>query len=311
METFRHAGRQGDARAVLALGACPLLGQQHRHHCAEQIGHGRAAGRQPVEIAAGGKAFVADDAGAGHQRLETGVQRIGVKERQARVENIVLRDFQIARRDPAPPIELRVRAAHALGQARGSRRVEDGKRLAGLDVRCRQTLFRRGGRRLHRCGQRPGIRAVVQQPDADQGLGPTFQRRQGRTACGVRHNQRAAAVGQDVLQLHAPRRGVDRHHHGAQPAAAQHHRQEFNAVPGHQADAVATPDPGRRQARRPLRRQCGRIRISQAAARRLHPQPIAQAGALFPQQRRQCQRLHGDASPVVRLRPDGPAAFWI
>ncbi|KAG0747673.1 hypothetical protein G6F24_015513 [Rhizopus arrhizus] len=60
--------------------------QQHRHHRAPQIGHGGAGGLQAVEIAAGGNAFVAHDGCARDQRLEAGVQRVGMEQRQAGVE---------------------------------------------------------------------------------------------------------------------------------------------------------------------------------------------------------------------------------
>ena len=129
------------------------------------------------------------------------------------------------------------------------------------------------------------------------------QRRQGRTGGRIRHQQHAAAIGQDVPKLHAAGRRIDGHHHRAQPTAAQDDGQEFVPVAGHQPDTVATPDTCRGQARGPA---CGvgrRIAEAQGPTRRLHPQAIAQTGALLHQQRRQCQRMHGDASPIVRPLP--------
>lgn len=285
--------------------------QQHRHHRAQQIGHGGAGGLQAVEIAAGGKAFVAHDGCARHQRLKAGVQCVGMEQRQAGVEHVRIGDLQIAGRDPAPPVELRMRAAHAFGQPRGARGVQNGQHVAGPDVgggRQGRIGWRR--RRTGRRRQAIDRRGLVQQPDRPQAQrvcrfcgGHGGQRRQGRTGRRIRHQQHAAAIGQDVPQLHAAGRRIDGHHHRAQPTAAQDDGQEFVPVAGHQADTVATPDACRGQARGPA---CGvgwRIAEAQSPTRRLHPQAIAQTGALLHQQRRQCQRMHGDASPVVRPLP--------
>ena len=306
MKALGHARRQRDARAVAAFGRRGLARQQHGHHRAQQVGHRGAGLLKPVEVSADRETLVADDGRARHQRLETGVQRIGVEQRQAGVEHVLAADLQVARGDQAPPPELRMRTARPW-TGRMCRRCTGWpacRPAPGRPVR-RLRAARRAPPGPARAAPARRRRIAVQQPDLAQGQAVAIHRRQPAAGSRIRHQQHAGAVLQDVTQLHAARRGIDRHRHRAQPAAAQHHRQELDPVARHQRHAVAPAHAmgGQQRAARRVRR---RLAIFQCSARRLDPGARALARGLVHQHRRQCLRMHARVS-LVGVGPRLPA----
>ena len=301
MKALGHARRQRDARAVAAFGRRGLARQQHGHHRAQQVGHRGAGLLKPVEVSADRETLVADDGRARHQRLETGVQRIGVEQRQAGVEHVLAADLQVARGDQAPPPELRMRTAHALGQAGCAGGVQDGQHVARPQVGRFDAFGRRGGR--HRAGAGSASPpAAHRRPAARSRAGPgrrhppsPARRRRPHPPPAAR---RRCSPGCDAAAC--PRRGIDRHRHRAQPAAAQHHRQELDPVARHQRHAVAPAHAMGGQQRGPARRVRRRLAIFQCSARRLDPGARALARGLVHQHRRQCLRMHARVSPCWR-----------
>src|SRR5262249_56810654 len=70
---------------------------------------------------------------AGQERLIEGVERVGMKQRQARAEDIVGAQLQQRCGVDGPPEILRLRAADTLRWAGGAGGIEDQRRIAGPD----------------------------------------------------------------------------------------------------------------------------------------------------------------------------------
>src|ERR1700740_1257095 len=81
---------------------------------------------------------------AKEQRLEEGVERIGVEERERRHENIALLHAEPDRGDDAPPLTLRGRTDDTLRRARGAGGIENRERIARPELRRRQWVGRPG-----------------------------------------------------------------------------------------------------------------------------------------------------------------------
>ena len=120
MELGRDAGGQSAAHAVVAIIGLRGRGQQDRHHRPQQIGDRRAMPGQSRAETAGRKAFHHHQPGTGKQRLKEGPQRIDMKQRQGGEQHILRLDFQHIDAVEAPPEELRLWTAHALGGAGGA-----------------------------------------------------------------------------------------------------------------------------------------------------------------------------------------------
>ena len=148
----------------------------------------------------------------------------------------------------------------------------------------------RGWRAFVRLGCRQGAMAS---PDAGIGIVPTTHAPIARpsavavTKCLLNDQQLGAAVGQVVLDLRPHRGGVDRHAHGADPAAAEECFQQLGAVRAHQRDAVAALDAGGTQRAGAPRRDLGRVAVRPARARNRAQRPRREARGAVAQHRRQ------------------------
>ncbi len=300
MEARRHAGRQRDAHAVRAVVGRCLLGQQDRHHRAQHIGRGGLVAHQRGPEARGREALFHHQRGAGQQRLEEGVHRVGVEQRQRGQQHLAVAQRQQRGGVAAPPVELRVRAAHALGQARRARGVEDGQRVAGL--------HRRGlGERIAGCGEALGA-GLFRRIDAPHALqrqaGPVLEPAQRGQSLGLGDEQPRAGVGEDVPQRGAPRGGVDGHRHGTDPGAAQEGLQELGAVAAHQRHAVAGADAGGLQHRAHGPGRVQRVGIAPAGVAGDEQRALGEAAALALQHRR--QRAPGGREGLDGIGHGGP-----
>ena len=116
------------------------------------------------------------------------------------------------------------------------------------------------------------------------------------------HQQFWRGVAQDVAELDAAQRGVDRHGHGAHPGAAEIDFQKFRPVRAHQRDAVAGLNAGAHQAGR----GCGGDRSRFSIAPSCFAEDEQRAVAVL----RGLPRQDGRENPVrrreafSRLRPD-------
>ena len=184
-----------------------------------------------------------------------------------RAQHVVGAHAEHARAVDAPPVELRVRADHALGRPGGARGVEDGERHAGADRRSRNGIAARRVRLAAHTGIAGAPPASSRQPPHRlQGGARQVRLRQPRRECALDQQQPGAAVGQVVRDLRPHRRGVDRHRHGAQPAAGQEGFQQLDPVGAHQRDPVAEADAGGQQRGGAPRHVGGRVGVRPGSA---------------------------------------------
>ncbi len=142
-----------------------------------------------------------------------------MEERQRRQQHVTLADVQAACGSDAPPEELRLRAANALGRPRCARGVEDGERVAGPDGMGGDPgrRLRHGNRRAAPHGSQPG----ADNPDRiDPGAG-FHNAVKGLRQVRFHDQQAGGAIVQDMLKLSAARGGIDGHHDRADPGAAE------------------------------------------------------------------------------------------
>src|SRR5262252_10579347 len=95
-----------------------------------------------------GKSLLETNGRAGQERLIEGVERVGMKQRQARAEDIVGAQLQQRCGVDGPPEILRLRAADALRRAGGAGGIEDQRQIVGPDRGSGEplaTLRQRGG----------------------------------------------------------------------------------------------------------------------------------------------------------------------
>ena len=268
MEVAGHAGRQRNARAVLALRRLGLARQQDRHHRAKKIGHRRAPRRERGEEGRRREAALEDRGRAGDQCLKEGVERIGVEQRQGRAEDVLGADAQQMGRVHSPPEELGVRAAYALRGAGGARGVEDGQRIARPRRRCGDRLAQR------RQGLRENGRAHVRVESVDD---PNRLERQSIEVDMLEraqqsrfdHEEPCTGILQDVAELRAARGGVDRHQNGAEPGRAEEDLDELRPVLADQRHAIALAKAGRVQPAGRARGKLGRFGEAPAPLARL------------------------------------------
>ena len=143
-----------------------------------------------------------------------------------------------------PPEILRVRAAHAFGQAGGAGGVEDRERVARLDrVRRQAFLRRREGQAAEAVDS--SSTSFADQPQGFERKAAAIESRNDRREFTLDHHQSRTAIAQDVFQLCATRRDIDGNRDGAKPAAAQYREQKLGPVAAHDGDAVAGLDAGR------------------------------------------------------------------
>jgi hypothetical protein len=224
-----------------AVGVAGRLRQQHRHHGAEDVGNGRIVPGQRRHEAGGGEARLDDQCCSIQQRLEKGIQGVGVEHRQGGHQHIALADADQVAGINRPPEILRVRTAHAFGQARGAGGVEDRKRVARLDrMRRHARLRRREGQAAQPIG---GFLAfITDQPQGFDRTAAAIERRDDRSQFALDHQQPGPAIAEDVLKLCAARCDIDGNRNGPKPGAAQYGEEEFGAVTAHEGDAVAGLD---------------------------------------------------------------------
>ena len=196
--------------------------------------------------------------------------------------------------------------------------MSSGRTGAGDDplAECRQRRDR------SRYGRRHG--AFPDRPDKIRRRDVAFQRFDRRHEARLDHQQFRRGVAQDVAELDAAQRGVDRHGHGAHPGAAEIDFQKFRPVRAHQRDAVAGLNSGaasggprmRRRSQpsrhssivfRRRRTACGRD-IARPAASEWSREPGPPAGSAQPPATRsarpaaawpRCYHLPAHASPGV------------
>src|SRR5262249_36608018 len=89
VELSRDTGRECDANGVRGFLWRARPREQDRHHGAEHIGDGRPMACERSEESRGGKPLLETNGRAGQERLIEGVERVGMKQRQARAEDIV------------------------------------------------------------------------------------------------------------------------------------------------------------------------------------------------------------------------------
>src|SRR6266511_2502838 len=84
------------------------VGEDLDHH-PEQVRDRCAALHQPLPEPRGGEALADDERRSAAERVERGVQRVCVEERERRMKHVVLGDSEELRHVHAPPEALRVR----------------------------------------------------------------------------------------------------------------------------------------------------------------------------------------------------------
>ena len=237
--------------------------QQDRHHGAEHVGRGRVRARERGVEVGRREAFLVGHADAHQKRLEEGVQRVGVKQRQRRLQNVFAGEPEQRRGVGAPPEILRVRTADALRRPGGAGRVEDRQHVA-RPHRLSLAGFRRDGEGRRRDLADAQGRFGVDGPDR-------LQRQRGHVEMieiageSAFHDQQPRrGIGQDVLELMPARGGVDRHRHGADPGAAEEGAEEFEPVGADERDAVTALDAGRAQSGAEARGLVARLRVGPA-----------------------------------------------
>ena len=206
MELRRHRRRQRDAHPVRAIGGARRLRQQHRHHGAEHIGDGRVVPRQRRHEARRGKTRLDDQRRAVQQRLEESVQGVGVEHRQGRHQHVALAHAEELAGIDGPPEILGVRAAHALGQAGRTGRVEDREGVAGLDRVRRPALLRRRERRASDVFDL-GLCRFADQPQGFERNARTVQRREHRCQLALDDHEPRSAIAR-MCSSCAPREAV-------------------------------------------------------------------------------------------------------
>ena len=284
MKAWRNAGRQRNAHAVCAVVRRRFLGQQDRHHRAQHIGGRGLVPHQRGPEARGREALLHHQRGAGQQGLEEGVHRVGVEQRQRGQQHLAIAQLQQLGGMPAPPVELRMRAAHALRETRRARGVEDGQRVTRLH-------WCGIHQRITRCRKRLGAGFLrrVYAPYALQWQTITvFQPAQRRQPFGLGYEQPRARVGKDVPQSGAAHGGVDRHGDGTDPRTAQEDLQELGAVAAHQRHAVAGAQAGDLQHRAHGLGGAQRVGVAPAGIACDEQRALGKAAALLLQHRRQC-----------------------
>ena len=177
---------------------------------------------------------------AGDERLHEGVEGVGVKEGQTCVQDVVIGDAEHLPDQDPPPIELGLRATHALGQASGSRGVEDRRGIPGTD---RSSGHRGpGGRRSrHRVAGGAVIGQTVERPHELKSRG-TFDVAQHADELGVNRQPARSRVVELMGQLRAAQRGVERDRDRAQPRASKDEIKQLDAVLTHERDSVTRND---------------------------------------------------------------------
>ena len=215
----------------------------------------------------------------------------------------------------APPVVLRVRADDALGRAGGARGVEDGERVGGEDRRLGVIGGRRSrvevgqarpGAARDACGQPCIGRGIADDPQRLERRAVELGRRQPRDEAVLDHEQPRRAVAQHVGDLRSHRRGVDRHHRRAEPAAGDEDLDQLDPVREHDRDPVAAADAGVAQAspRARPRAAAGRgatttrapkrtqrpIAVARGAAREASPAACARRGRQRLNRHRSCRR---------------------
>ena len=297
----RHSAAERDPQEMRGVVGGFRLRQQHHGHRAEEIADGRLMPSRRCPETGGGKFRLERVGAAVQERLIESVQRIGVEQRQRREQHIALSDVERARRIDAPPEHLRLRTADALGRTRGAGRIEDRDRVVRPHRCGRCPLAERGQwRDRSRYGWRHG--AFSDRPDEIRRRDVAFQRFDGRHKAELDHQQFRRGVAQDVAELDAAQRGVDRHGHGAHPGAAEIDFQKFRPVRAHQRDAVAGLNSSAHQAGR----GCGGDRSRLGIAPSCFAEDEQRAVAVL----RGLPRQNGRENPVrrrealSRLRPD-------
>ena len=106
--------------------------EQDRHHSAQEIGDGRSVVGERSKKSRCGKPLLEANSRASQKGLIKGIERIGMKQWQARAEDIVSAQLQQRCGVDRPPEILRLRAADALRRAGGAGGIEDQRRIAGL-----------------------------------------------------------------------------------------------------------------------------------------------------------------------------------
>jgi hypothetical protein len=131
-----------------------------------------------------------------------------------------------------------------------------------------------------------------------------FQRFDGRHEARLDHQQFRRGVAQDVAELDAAQRGVDRHRHGAHPGAAEIDFQKFRPVRAHQRDTVAGLNPGAQQAARGCGCDRSRLGIAPSCFAEDEQGAVAILRGLPRQNCREDPVRRREA--LSRLRPDRP-----
>ena len=114
------------------------------------------------------------------------------------------------------------------------------------------TLLTESRQRRCRCLRTGRRRALPDRPDPIRQRDIAFERLDGRKQRRLDHQQFWRGVAQDVAELDAAQRRVERHSHRPHPGAAEINLQEFRPVRTHQSDAVAWAKSGLQSGERPM-----------------------------------------------------------
>jgi len=125
--------------------------------------------------------------------------------------------------------------------------VPEVKRIASVSpgpTGCRLDGICRTGHRLDRTAEELAVHALVEAPDPLERHEVGRDRAQMLELLGLADQQQRVGVPEHVPELRPPARGVDRHEHGAEPAASEEGIEELDTITGDEDNAVARADAG-------------------------------------------------------------------
>ena len=220
MDLRRHAAAKRNAKAMRRIVCALRLRQKHRRHRAEQIADRRIVPLRGGPKAGGGEFRLQHVSAAVQERLIERIQRIGVEQGQCREQHIALADAERPRRIDAPPEQLRLRTTHTLCRPRRARCVEDRDGVAGTHGPRRG----RGSERRQRYRGKPGIdRPGISSDDPGprRQLDTRLDTLDRARELSLDDKERGTRVAEDVGELEAAQRGIDRDCDGAEPRTAE------------------------------------------------------------------------------------------